>query len=112
MTILADVWTEDQADLLKYSLRNIFETVGTKYHSNKFYIATPFDRGYRQFDVEGKSLIEMIFKATELLKSKSFDRLNLETADGLPILTIHLEAGPSVVVTDVVTDKAICNILL
>lgn len=109
---MADVWTDDQADLLKYSLRNIFETVGTKYQSNKFYIATPFDRGYRQFDIEGDNLIEMIFKTTELLKSKNFDRLNLETADGLPILTIHLEAGSSVVVTDVVTEKTICNILL
>ncbi len=109
---MADVWTEDQADLLKYSLRNIFETVGSKYKSNKFYIATPFDRGYRQFDIEENSLIEMIFKATELLKTKNFDRLNLETEDGLPILTIHLESGPSVVVTDVVTEKAICNILL
>ena len=109
---MADVWTEDQADLLKYSLRNIFETVDTKYQSNKFYIATPFDRGYRQFDIEGVDLIEMIFKVTELLKSKNFDRLNIEKADGLPILTVHLEAGPSVVVTDVITEKAICNILL
>lgn len=111
---MAGIWTEDQADLLKYSLRNIFATVQNilRYKSNKFYVATPFNQGYRQFDIEGNSLEEMVYKATELLKSKNIDRVNLETADGLPILTIYLEAGPTVIINDIVTDKTICNILL
>ena len=111
---MAGIWTEDQADLLKYSLRNIFATVQNilRYKSNKFYVATPFNQGYRQFEIEGSSLEEMVYKATELLKSKNIDRVNLETADGLPILTIYLEAGPTVIINDVVTDKTICNILL
>ncbi len=111
---MAGIWTEDQADLLKYSLRNIFATVQNilRYKSNKFYVATPFNQGYRQFDIEGSSLEEIVYKATELLKSKNIDRVNLETADGLPILTIYLEAGPTVIINDVVTDKTICNILL
>ena len=111
---MSDNWTEDQADLLKYSLRNIFATVSNilRYKSNKFYVATPFNQGYRQFDVEGSNLEEMVFKATELLKSKNIDRVNLETEDGYPILTIYLEAGPTVIINDVVTNKTICNILL
>lgn len=111
---MADVWTEDQADLLKYSLRNILATVTNilRYKSNKFYVATPFSQGYRQFEVEGSSLEEMVFQATELLKSNNIDRVNLETADGLPILTVYLEAGPTVIISDIVTDKTICNILL
>lgn len=111
---MADVWTEDQAGLLKYSLQNIFNTVKNipRYKSNRFYIATPFNQGYRMFDIEGDSLDEMVFKATEILKSKNIDRVNLETADGLPILTIYLEAGPTVIIDDVVTGITICSILL
>jgi len=111
---MSDVWTEDQADLLKYSLRNILAAVTNilRYKSNKFYVATPFNQGYRQFDVEGNNLEEMIFKATELLKSKNINRVNLETEDGYPILTIYLEAGPTVIINDVVTNKTICSILL
>ncbi|UCG02044.1 MAG: hypothetical protein JSW11_20920 [Candidatus Heimdallarchaeota archaeon] len=111
---MADVWTEDQADLLKYSLRNIFATVTNilRYRSNKFYIATPFNQGYRQFDIEGDNLEEMLYKATELMKSKNIHCINLETADGLPILTIFLEAGPTIIINDVITDRTICNILL
>lgn len=111
---MADVWTEDQAGLLKYSLSNIFATVKNipRYKSNKFFVATPFNQGYRQFDIEGSNLEEMVFKATEILKSKNIDRVNLETADGFPILTIYLEAGPTVIINDIVSDKTICNILL
>ncbi|UCE14387.1 MAG: hypothetical protein JSV04_04215 [Candidatus Heimdallarchaeota archaeon] len=111
---MSEAWTEDQADLLKFSLHNIFETVTNipRYKSNKFYLAIPIDRGYRFFDIEGDSLEEMVFKATELLQSKNIDRLNLETADGLPILTIYLEEGPTVIIDDFVTGKAICNIVL
>ncbi|MFX0015791.1 MAG: hypothetical protein ACFFB2_01045 [Promethearchaeota archaeon] len=111
---MADVWTEDQANLLKYSLRNIFATVENvpRYKSNKFYVATPFNQGYRQFDIEGNSLEEIVFKATELLRSKNINRVNLETADGLPILTIYLETGPTIIIEDVITDKTICNVLL
>lgn len=109
---MTEAWTEDQAELLKFSLRNIFETVANipRYKSKKFFLATPIDRGYRFFDIEGDSLEEMVFKATELLKSKNIDRLNLETADGLPILTIYLEEGPTVIIDDVVTGKTIGNI--
>lgn len=111
---MAEVWTEDQADLLKFSLRNFFATVTNilRYKSNKFYVATPFNQGYRQFDIEGDSLEEMVFKATEILKSENINHVNLETADGLPILTIFLEAGPTVIINDVVTNNTICNILL
>ncbi|MFX0124861.1 MAG: hypothetical protein ACFFAE_14615 [Candidatus Hodarchaeota archaeon] len=111
---MSDVWTEDQADLLKYSLRNILASVTNilRYKSDKFYLATPFNQGYKQFDIEGSDLEEMLYKATELLKSKNINCVNLETADGLPILTIYLEAGPTIIINDVVTDRTICNILL
>ena len=111
---MSDVWTEDQADLLKYSLRNILATVTNilRYKSDKFYVATPFNHGYRQFDVEGNNLEEMVFKATELLKTRNINWVNLETAEGLPILSIYLEAGPTVIINDIVTDKTICSILL
>jgi len=111
---MSDSWTEDQADLLKYSLRNILATLSNnlRYKSNKFYVATPFNQGYKQFDVEGSNLEEIVFKATELLKSKNIDRVNLETEDGYPILTIYLEAGPTVIINDVVTNETICSILL
>jgi hypothetical protein len=111
---MSEVWTEDQADLLKYSLRNILATVTNilRYQSDKFYLATPFNYGYRQFDVEGNNLEEIVFKATELLKSQNINWVNLETAEGLPILSIYLEAGPTVIINDIVTDKTICSILL
>ncbi len=111
---MSDVWTEDQADLLKYSLRNVFATTKNipRYKSNKFFIATPFNQGYRQFNIEGNSLEDMVFKATEILKTKNISRVNLETADGFPILTIYLEAGPTVIIDDIVSNKPICNILL
>ena len=111
---MSDIWTEDQADLLKYSLRNILATLANilRYKSTKFYVATPFNQGYRQFDVEGSNLEEMVFKATELLKSRNLNRVNLETEEGYPILTIYLEAGPTVIINDVVTNKPICSILL
>ncbi|MFW9903971.1 MAG: hypothetical protein ACFFFH_06525 [Candidatus Thorarchaeota archaeon] len=111
---MSDIWTEDQVDLLKYSLHNIFATVSNtlRYKSDKFFLATPFSHGYRQFDVEGTNLEEMVFKATELLKSKNIDHVNLETDEGLPILSIYLEAGPTIIINDVVTDKTIGKILL
>ncbi|MFX0085990.1 MAG: hypothetical protein ACFFAU_09960, partial [Candidatus Hodarchaeota archaeon] len=67
---------------------------------------------YRFFDIEGDSIEDMVFKATEILRNKDFDRLNLETEDGIPILSIHLEAGPTVVINDILTEKTLCNILL
>ena len=111
---MSSVWTEDQTELLDYSLRNILTTIKDNelFASKYFYIATPFSKGYRFFDIEGDSLEEMVFKATEMLQSKNIDRLNLETADGLPILTIYLEEGPTVIIDDVVTGKSICNIAL
>ena len=111
---MSSIWDDDQAGLLEYSLRNILLsfTHVERYKSKKYYIATPFDQGYRFFDVESDSLEEMIFKATEILKKADFDRLNIETADGLPILSIHLETGPTVVIVDIVTEKTICNVLL
>ena len=111
---MASIWDDDQAGLLEYSLRNILLsfTHVERYKSKKYYLATPFDQGYRFFDVESDSLEEMIFKATEILKNAEFDRLNLETTDGLPILSIHLETGPTVVIIDIVTGKTICNVML
>ncbi len=111
---MADIWNEDQANLLKFSLRNIFATLDNiqRYKSKKFFIATPFNQGYRMFDVEGETLEGMVFKATEILKNNDIDRVNLETADGFPILTIFLESGPTITIDDVVSGKTICNILL
>ena len=111
---MSSIWDDDQAGLLEFSLRNIllsFRHVD-RYKSPKYYLATPFDQGYRFFDVESESLEEMIFKATEILNERDFDRLNLETADGLPILSIHLEVGPTVVIMDIITEKTICSVLL
>ena len=111
---MSSTWTDDQAGLLQYSLHNIFLSFHhvDRYKSPKYFLATPFDQGYRFFDIEGVSIEEMVFKATEILKNKDFDRLNLETADGLPILSIHLEVGPTVVINDILTEKTLCNILL
>jgi hypothetical protein len=111
---MSGTWTDDQAGLLQYCLHNIFLSFHhiDRYKSQKYFLATPFDQGYRFFDIEGNSLEEMVFKATEILKNKDFDRLNLETVDGLPILSIHLEVGPTVVINDILTEKTICNILL
>ncbi|MHA2225505.1 MAG: hypothetical protein ACXAC8_09895 [Candidatus Hodarchaeales archaeon] len=111
---MTTIWTEDQAKLLQYCLQNIIKTVKNipRYQSKKFFIATPFNKGYRSFDVVGDTLEEMIFKATEILKINNIDRVNLETGEGLPILSIHLERGPTVTINDIVTEKTICNILL
>lgn len=106
-------WSEEQSSLLKYSLRNILMTFKRRrYNSNKFYLATPFNKGYRFFDFESDSLEDMVFKGTELLKLNNFDSLNLETSEGIPILSIYLEAGPTIIIKDIVTDEIICNILL
>ncbi len=110
---MTSIWTEDQAKLLQYSLRNIIETVKNipRYQSNKFFVATPFNKGYRSFDVVGDTLEEMIFLATEILKTNNIDRVNLETGEGIPIISIHLEID-TIVIIDIVTEKTICNILL
>ncbi|MHA1973534.1 MAG: hypothetical protein ACTSW1_11105 [Candidatus Hodarchaeales archaeon] len=111
---MASVWDEDQADLLGFSLRNIFESFRDikRYKSNKYFIAVPFDIGYRSFDVEAFQLEEILFKASEILKTTEFDRVNIETDEGIPILTMHIEVGPTIVITDILTDKTLCNISL
>jgi len=111
---MINVWTDDQEELLLFSLRNIILSYDhiERYKSEKYFLATPFDKGYRFFDIEGTSLEEMVYRATEILKRKEFDRLNLETADCLPILSIHLEVGPTVVINDILTGKTMCSIHL
>jgi len=111
---LSKIWNEDQAKLLDFSVRNFFATFKqrNRYLSKKYYLAVPFDSGYRSFDIVANSLEEIVFKASETLKSTEFDRLNIEQADGIPILTIYLEKGPTVVIKDIVTEKTICSVQL
>jgi hypothetical protein len=109
-----DIWSEDQAGLLKYSLHNIFMTFSnvTRYFSEKFFLATPFNQGYRLFDLKSDSLEEMMFRATEVLKRNNLDCVNLENSDGIPILKIRLEPGPTVIIEDYISDETLCTILL
>ncbi|MHA1226164.1 MAG: hypothetical protein ACTSPV_05410 [Candidatus Hodarchaeales archaeon] len=111
---MSSIWDEDQADLLGFSLRNIFDSFKDikRYKSKKYFIAVPFDIGYRSFDVEAYQLEEILFKASEILKTTDFDRVNIETDDGIPILTVHIEVGPTVVITDILTDETLCSISL
>ncbi len=113
MRSINSVWSEDQSNLLRFSLHNILSSINKpNYKSEKYYLATPFNTGYRRFDIEESNIEEMIFKGTELLKRNNFSKLNLENIDGFPILSIHLEPGPTIIIKDIVTEEIICNILL
>ncbi len=109
-----NIWTDDQADLLKFSLHNIFQSLSKipRYLSNKYFLSIPINLGYRFFDIESDSIEEALFKATELLKKKDISSMNLETDECLPILKVRLEPGPTIIVEDIVTDKILCQILL
>ncbi len=106
------IWTEDQVGLLKYSLENVFKTVPKEYLSKNYYLSTPYSEGYQFLDEETPSLTEIIFSATEFLKIQNLDRLNVETQEGIPILTIYLEAGPVVVIKDHISEETIVSISL
>lgn len=108
------VWTEDQADLLKFSLNNIFQSLSKvpRYTSSKYFLSIPINLGYRFFEIKSDSIEETLFKATELLKRKDLSCVNLETDECLPILKVRLEPGPTIIVEDIVTDKILCQILL
>jgi hypothetical protein len=105
-------WTEDQVGLLKYSLENAFKSVPKEYLSKTYYLSTSFSEGYQFLEKEAPSLIEIIFSATEFLKIQNLGRLNVETQEGVPILTVCLEAGPVVVIEDLVTEERIVSISL
>jgi hypothetical protein len=112
-------WNEEQRKLLKHSLANIMETYADepKYRSRKYFLTTPFQEatGYQKFDVETDTLEEMLFKATELLKTSDFSSLNLETEESIPILSIQLRTAEerfTVIIHDIVTDSKVCSILL
>lgn len=109
-----NIWSEDQANLLKFTLHNIITTFTkiTHFISDKFFLATPFNQGYRLFDLESTSLEDMLFKATEVLKKNNLSCVNLENADGIPIIRIRLEPGPVVIIEDYITDETLCTILL
>ncbi|MFW9778584.1 MAG: hypothetical protein ACFFE8_06985 [Candidatus Heimdallarchaeota archaeon] len=118
-SVNSGTWNEDQRKLLKYSLSNIMATYADepRYRSKRYFLATPFHEasGYQQFDVESNSLEEMLFKATEILKTNDFTSLNLETEEGIPILRVQLrkaEERYTVIVHDIVTDLKVCSILL
>ncbi len=108
------IWTEDQTELLDYSLRNILPSFRDNelFKSNFFYIATPFSKGYRLFDIENASVHDTIISSLEILKEQEIDRVNIENDEGFPVLTIYLEAGPTVVIKDIVSGRTIANIQL
>ncbi len=108
------VLTEDQTELLHYSLRNFLMTLRDidRFKSKNYYLATPFSRGYRFFDVENDSLQKTILNALEILNEQETDRINVENDDGFPILTIFLESGPTVIMEDYVSGKPLANIKL
>ena len=108
------VLTEDQTELLHYSLRNFLMTLHDidRFKSKNYYLATPFSSGYRFFDVENDSLQKTILNALEILNEQEIDRINVENDDGFPILTIFLESGPTVIMEDYVSSKPLANIKL
>jgi hypothetical protein len=111
---VASVWTEDQTELLDYSLRNILGTVRDNelFASRYFYIATPFSKGYRFFDIENETIHDSILSSIEVLREQEIDRVNIENDGGFPVLTIYLEAGPTVIVEDVVSGRTVAHIQL
>jgi hypothetical protein len=111
---MSEMWSEDQTELLNYSLQNILTVIkdSERFKSNRFFIATPFSQGYRIFDLNNVTLQDTIFDAFNILKEKEIDRVNVENADGFPILTIYLEPGPTIIIEDIVTGKVITTIQL
>ncbi|MHA1992994.1 MAG: hypothetical protein ACW97Z_00470 [Candidatus Hodarchaeales archaeon] len=111
---MALLWSEDQTELLNYSLRNFLMALHDidRFKSRYYYLATPFSRGYRFFDVENQSLQETIINALEILNEQEIDRINVENDGGFPILTIFLETGPTVIIEDYVSGKPLANVKL
>jgi hypothetical protein len=107
-------FTEDQTDLLNYSLKNFLLTLQDvdRFNSKYYYLATPFSRGYRFFDVENSSLQKTIVHALEILNEQEIDKINVEDDGGFPILTVYLESGPTVVIEDFVTGKPLAHVKL
>jgi hypothetical protein len=83
-----------------------------RFKSNYYYLATPFSRGYRFFDVENSSLQETIIYALKILNEQEIDKINVENDGGFPILTIFLESGPTILIEDYVTGKPLANVQL
>jgi hypothetical protein len=111
---VSEIWTEDQTELLDFSLRNILATIEDNelFASKYFYIATPFSKGYRFLDIENVTIHDSILSSIEVLRDQEIDRVNIENDGGFPILTIYLEAGPTVIVEDIVSGQTIANIHL
>ena len=111
---MAITWTEDQTELLHYSLKNFLMALHdvNRFKSKYYYLATPFSRGYRFFDVENNSLQDTIISALEILNEQEIDRINVENDGGFPILTIFLESGPTVIIEDYVSGKPLANVKL
>ena len=111
---MSEVWTEDQTELLDFSLRNILPNFKNKelFNSNYYYIASPFSKGYRLFDIENTTIHDTILSSLEILREQEIDRVNIENDGGFPLLTIYLEAGPTVIIEDIITGRMIANIQL
>ena len=114
MIIMSEAWTDDQIELLDYSLTNILNTFQDVDHfkSTCYYIAVPFSIGYRLFDVKCQTLQKAITQALEILKKQEIDRVNIEIDGGFPVLTIFLETGPTIIIEDIITGKMITSIQL
>lgn len=111
---MSEIWTDDQIELLDYSLTNILDTFRDVDHfkSDCYYIAVPFSIGYRLFDIKCQELQQAIVQALEILKDREIDRVNIEIDGGFPVLTVFLEKGPTVIIEDIITGKMITNIQL
>jgi len=111
---MSKIWTNDQIELLDYSLTNILDTFQDVDHfkSKDYYIAVPFSIGYRLFDIKCQSLQQAIIQALEILVAQEIDRVNIEIDGGFPILTVFLETGPTVIIEDIITGKMVTRIQL
>ena len=109
---MSEIWTDDQIDLLDYSLTNILDSFQKVDHfkSNCYYTAVPFSIGYRLFDIKCQTLQQAIIQALEILRKQEIDRVNIEIDGGFPILTVFLETGPTIIIEDIITGKMITNI--
>ena len=114
MFIMSETWTDDQIELLDYSLTNILDTFQDVDHfkSKCYYIAVPFSIGYRLFDIKCQTLQKAITQALEILKKQEIDRVNIEIDGGFPVLTVFLETGPTIIIEDIITGKMITSIQL
>ena len=83
-----------------------------RFQSKYYYLATPFTKGYRFFDMENISLQETIVNALEILNEQEIDCINVENDGGFPILTIYMESGPTVIIEDYVSGKPLANVEL